>query len=429
MKAISRISFLIVIGLFALGACSEKSASDNEENGEVNLEFWTINLKKDYGDYFENLISEYEEEHNDVKINWVDIPGDDVKQKFISELSSDDVPDVVNLSSFLLLDLPDETLYPISELVDDSELNQYFPNLLDSLTYDGEVLGVPWYNGGPPIGLLNEEVYKEAGLDPDNPPQNWDELLDNGKAIHENESDMFGSNDFPSLEILMTNDIELLSDDGKEATFNTDEAVKFVDKFIKAYDEGSIAEGTAAETKGANATNVATYQQTLGNGLIGQNGRDSTTHLPDYEENAPNQFPNFKVFPSVTNNDEYAIKYTMSFVIPKESDHPEEAADFALYVTNAENQLEFSKEAPVFPSTEETLDDEYFTDIGDDTIEEKARSIQIDSLSDMVITNIDEELRNAYRVEIAAAMMGEKTTEEALDDAAARWNEELSKNE
>src|SRR5699024_8170698 len=125
--------------------------------------------------------------------------------------------------------------YPISELVDDSELNQYFPNLLDSLTYDGEVLGVPWYNGGPPIGLLNEEVYKEAGLDPDNPPQNWDELLDNGKAIHENESDMFGSNDFPSLEILMTNDIELLSDDGKEATFNTDEAVKFVDKFIKAY--------------------------------------------------------------------------------------------------------------------------------------------------------------------------------------------------
>src|SRR5699024_201924 len=110
---------IFVIGLFALGACSEKSASDNEENGEVNLEFWTINLKKDYGDYFENLISEYEEEHNDVKINWVDIPGDDVKQKFISELSSDDVPDVVNLSSFLLLDLPDETLYPISELVDD----------------------------------------------------------------------------------------------------------------------------------------------------------------------------------------------------------------------------------------------------------------------------------------------------------------------
>src|SRR5699024_3080051 len=159
------------------------------------------------------------------------------------------------------------------------------------------------------------------------------------------------------------------------------------------------------------------YQQSLGNGLIGQNGRDSTTHLPDYEENAPNQFPHFKVFPSVTNNGEYAIKYTMSFVIPKKTKYPEEAADFALYVTNPDNQLEFTKEAPVFPSTKETLEDDYFTDIGDKTIEEKARSIQVDSLSDMVITNIDEKLRNTYRENIAAAMMGDKTVEQALDDA------------
>src|SRR5699024_11315193 len=250
------ISLLLVITflLILLIGCSNSESTAQED--EVTLEFWTINLKSSYGDYIEGLISEYEEDNPNIKIDWVDVPGDDIEQKLISVMAGDEVPDVVNLSNYQVLSVHEGNLYPITELVDEEELDAYFPNMVESLTFDGETKAFPWYHGGPPIGLLNTEIYEKAGLDPEQQPETWDELLENGQVIHDSVPEVYGSNDFPSLEILMTADIEILSDDGKEAAFNTPEAVNFIEKFIDAYNSGSIAPGVAAATEGANATNV-----------------------------------------------------------------------------------------------------------------------------------------------------------------------------
>jgi len=420
------ISLLLVITflLILLIGCSNSESTAQED--EVTLEFWTINLKSSYGDYIEGLISEYEEDNPNIKIDWVDVPGDDIEQKLISVMAGDEVPDVVNLSNYQVLSVHEGNLYPITELVDEEELDAYFPNMVESLTFDGETKAFPWYHGGPPIGLLNTEIYEKAGLDPEQPPETWDELLENGQVIHDSVPEVYGSNDFPSLEILMTADIEILSDDGKEAAFNTPEAVNFIEKFIDAYNSGSIAPGVAAATEGANATNVTTYQQTFSNGLIGHNGRNGSTHLNVYEDTAPEVFDNLKVFPAVTDNGELARTNMFSFAVPQQSEHPEKAGDFALFFTNAENQLEFSKVAPVFPSTKESLEDPYFTENEGDTIYDEARRIQIETMDQLTINNVIQDLRNQYRREISAVMLGEKSVEQALSDAEEYWNEELS---
>lgn len=398
---------------------------DDVDDSEITLEFWTINLKKDFGDYIEGLIDEYEAENNDVKIDWVDVPGDDIQKKFIAELSSEDVPDVVNLSSFLLNDLPDGVLYPISDLADDSTLNQYFSKMLDSLTYDDELLGIPWYNNGPKIGLLNEKDYKEANLDPENPPQSWEEFFANSEKINNELSEVYGSNDFPTLEMLQAHGVDLLSDDGKEAVFNTDKAIDFVQMFVDGYDSGAIAPGTLAVV-GEVSGDVGSKQQTLANGLIGHKASESSTRIAEYEENAPTRFKDLKVFPAISDTGNYAINHTMSFVIPQKTKHPEEAADFALFVTNPENQLEFSKEANVFPSTKKSMEDEFFEveDSGD--IYDEARKIQVENMENLVITNIDIGLRELYQKEIEAAFLDNKTVEEALNDAVKKWDEKLN---
>lgn len=422
------ISLLLVIPLsliLLIGCSNSASTAEGDGDEEVTLEFWTINLKADYGDYIEGLINEYEENNPNITIDWVDVPGDDIEQKLISVMAGDESPDVVNLSNYQVLSVY-ENLYTITELVDEEELAAYFPNMLESLTFDGETKAFPWYHGGPPIGLLNTEIYEEAGLDPEDPPETWDELLENGQIIHDSIPGVYGSNDFPSLEILMTADIELLSEDGKQAAFNTPEAVSFIEKFIDAYNSGSIAPGVAAATEGANATNVTTYQQTFSNGLIGHNGRNGSTHLKVYEDTAPDVFDNLKVFPAITDNGKYARHNIFSFAVPQQSENPEEAGDFALFFTNAENQLEFSKLAPVFPSTAESLEDPYFTDIEGDTIYDEARRIQVETMDQLTINNVNQHLREQYRREISAVMLGEKSVEEALSDVEEYWNEELS---
>ena len=35
------------------------------------VKFWTINLRKNFQDYFDQLISDFEEQHPDVTVEWV----------------------------------------------------------------------------------------------------------------------------------------------------------------------------------------------------------------------------------------------------------------------------------------------------------------------------------------------------------------------
>jgi len=63
-------------------------------------------------------------------------------------------------------------------------LNKYFPQdywnnipkvLMDSVTFDGQVMAMQ-FNPGPIMMYYNRELFKQAGLDPNRPPQDWKEF-------------------------------------------------------------------------------------------------------------------------------------------------------------------------------------------------------------------------------------------------------------
>ena len=83
-----------------LSADADKSSSKN-----VTLDFWTIDLKATFGDFFNDLISKYEEENKGVKINWTDIPYADVQSKLVAAVAGGTAPDVVNLNTQMTLTL------------------------------------------------------------------------------------------------------------------------------------------------------------------------------------------------------------------------------------------------------------------------------------------------------------------------------------
>ena len=80
------------------GGESGKQSADKSSSKNVTLDFWTIDLKATFGDFFNDLISKYEEENKGVKINWTDIPYADVQSKLVAAVAGGTAPDVVNLS-------------------------------------------------------------------------------------------------------------------------------------------------------------------------------------------------------------------------------------------------------------------------------------------------------------------------------------------
>ncbi|MDA0266223.1 MAG: extracellular solute-binding protein, partial [Cyanobacteria bacterium] len=117
----------------------------------------------------------------------------------------------------------------------------------------------------------------------------------------------------------------------------------------------------------------------------------------------------------------------MNLVIPQSTDSPDAALKFALYVTNDANQLSFAKAANVLPSTVAALEDSYFTDPPADASPISiARSVSANQMADAeVLIPAMEDVKSLQKIiyeNLQAAMLGQKTVDEAIADAEAAWN-------
>ena len=73
-------------------------------------------------------------------------------------------------------------LASLNDLLTEDEINSIPQSSRDSLTFDGELLAIPW-NPGPILVHFNRGLMAEAGLDPDAPPTTWGDLKDAAMKI------------------------------------------------------------------------------------------------------------------------------------------------------------------------------------------------------------------------------------------------------
>jgi putative chitobiose transport system substrate-binding protein len=145
-------------------------------------------------------------------------------------------------------------------------------------------------------------------------------------------------------------------------------------------------------------------------------------------KNAPTIAKVSATAPQVTGETGKKNVAVMNVVIPRDSKQPDAALKFALYLTNDNNQLTFAKAAGVLPSTVKSLSDSYFKDVPTNasTID-KARAISAQELKQAeVLTPRLKDIKRLQKViyeNLQAAMLGEKTADKAVEDAASEWNQ------
>lgn len=159
---------------------------------QVELDLWTID---DPGEYHYVMADEFMAAHPDIKINVRTVQFEDMVNDLARGVATGDAPDVTYIdnpevalfaSRGLLLDLT-----PYIEKSDIVNTADIFPGPLASVTYDGGIYGLP--RGANTIALYyNADLYRAAGLDPDNPPKTWDELYEAAKALTDPENNVYG---------------------------------------------------------------------------------------------------------------------------------------------------------------------------------------------------------------------------------------------
>lgn len=418
-----KISLFIIIYCFLFLSLffsfSTASAEAAEEDDYKEIEFWTINLKSNYEDYFLEKIDEYQLKNPDIKIKWEDLSFYAVKQNLMFRMGGD-TPQLVNLSPELMSSLLHEKLlYPVSEF-DKDYSEEFYPKLWETSLYQGNIYAFPWYLSSR-IMAYNKEIFEIAGLDSTKPPETYEELYKAAEII----KDKTGVYAFmPKIKIyqeFLKSDIQLFEEkDGKLIpAFNTEKALEI----IRNYQELAAEDIIPPDSLTADF-NIA-VERYLENDLA------ILITAPQFLKKIENDSEYIRdmtgLAPLPTAEADILDTSLMNLVIPKNAEFKEEAAEFAAYITNSESQLEFSELTGVLPSAKtgkndfSNRDKDILNDYNNTHISltENARQILMINLEKTTdLTPLEKNANEIIKVmdqQFARAFAGKISAEEALE--------------
>lgn len=323
-----------------------QAASSGEE---VTIDFWTIDLKANFEDYFNDLIAAYEEENPGVTINWTDVPYDDIQSKLVTAVAGGTAPDVVNLNTQMTLTLAGQgALVDLNAEASEEQKSIYIESLWNSAKIGDSVYAFPWY-ASPDIMFYNTDLMAQAGLD--NPPQTFTEALEECEDFYNKTGAyLFMPDEF--FNILYEENIPILTDDNSAAAFNTQETADLLASYKQYTDEGVIS-----KTKWGDWDEELKLFESGKLAIVSSSG----SSLSRIKDEAPDIYDTIAISTPLTGSTGLSRNPLMNLVVPEKSDNHEAAINFAAYVTNDENQLAFCKLVSIFPSTKEASEDPYFT--------------------------------------------------------------------
>ena len=325
------------------------AATDNQAAAEpVTIEFWTIDLKAAFGDFFNDMIAQYESENPGVTVNWTDVPYGDIQSKLVTSVAGGTAPDVVNLNTQFTLTLAGQgALVDLNKEATDEQKSIYISDLWDSARIGDSVYAFPWY-ASPDIMFYNQSLFDEAGMEI---PTTFDEALEEAEEFYNKTGAyLFMPDEF--FNILFEEGIDVLNADKTAAAFNTQETVDLLSKY-KEYTE----KGVIPKTKWGDWDEMLKLFESGKLAIVSSSG----SSLSRIKDEAPDIYETIGVSTPLTGKNGLSRNPLMNLVVPQASKNHEAAIAFANYVTNDANQLAFCKEVSIFPSTTAASEDSYFT--------------------------------------------------------------------
>lgn len=426
MQRWKRLGVFTLLGLVLswLVSCGTGSApsSNNQSGGDRTIEFWTMQLKPQFDDYFNQLIATFEQQNSGVKVRWVDVPWTAMESKILTAVSARTAPDVVNLNPGFASQLAARNAWlTLDDRVPAEVRQEYLPNIWKASNLEGKTFGLPWYLTTR-VAIYNTDLLKQAGIA--KPPATYAELAQAAKAIKEKTGKYaFFTTVVPEdsaevLESFVQMGVPLLDEQGK-AAFNTPAGKAAFQYWVDLYKNGWMPKEALTE---GHRHAIDLYQR--GDTAVLASGAE---FLNTIAKNAPSIARVSASSAQISGSTGKKNVAVMNLVIPRETKHPDLALKFALFVTNNENQLAFARAANVLPSTLKALEDPYFKQPpANATPVDQARVISAGQLKDAeVLIPVRKDIKQLQKViydNLQAAMLGEKTVDQAIADAAQEWD-------
>ncbi|WP_412176380.1 ABC transporter substrate-binding protein [Halomonas sp. HP20-15] len=198
----------------------------------------------------DGLVADFEKEHLDIDVEAIYAGNyDDTRVRAMSAIEAGDTPQLSVLFSIDIYELLEQdAIVAFDDIVEsDAErewLDSFYPGLMENGRVDGKTYGIP-FQRSTIVLYWNKDAFEAAGLDPEQPPQTWEEMAEMGAAIREaSGGDQWGvmvpSTGYPYWmfqAFAFQNGHKLMSDDGTEVYFDAPAAIEALEYWVSLADE------------------------------------------------------------------------------------------------------------------------------------------------------------------------------------------------
>lgn len=227
------------------------------------------------GDATRRMIADFEAANPNIKVEGIGASSNELTSRVQADIAASRVPDVVQMVfSDLAYGVDNLGVVGLEDIIPGDELAAHFdgmsPKGLQLGVLNGKTYGLA-YTFSTPVLFYNADLFRAAGLNPDAPPQTWDEVKAAAIAIQENtEADgiatgIFGptAGDWLFQGVTRSNNGPILSADRKTLTFAEPAAVEAVTVLRDLYDTGAYTNvDITAAMEGMAAGKIGMYLQT-----------------------------------------------------------------------------------------------------------------------------------------------------------------------
>jgi len=267
MATYRRLSLLIIAALVVslASGCAKKDA------GKIKLVVWGLQSSEE-SKGLDAAVAEFERRHSNIDVRVLSMGAGGMNpQKLMTAIVGKVPPDVIHQDRFTIGDWASrDTFMPLDKLIardrkksDGIRPQEFYKACWAEATYKGKVYAIP-FNTDDRALYYNRALFREAGLDPNKPPQTWDELLDYSKKLTQYRKDGgfervgFIPNFGNSWLYLYSwqNGGEFMSTDGRKCTMNNRYSVDSLKYMTSVYDALKGVEGINSFSSGFKANEL-----------------------------------------------------------------------------------------------------------------------------------------------------------------------------
>jgi len=181
------------VGTVSLAGCSQSGASSGGGDSSPTTVTWWHAMGGNLGETVEQLASDFNEQSDDIRVET------SYKGSYTENLNSTisavrggeppTISQVFDVGSTLAID--SGFFQPIDEVMD-IDWSRYHDPVIDYYTFDGQINSLP-FNSSNPILYYNKDAFREAGLDPEAPPESFAEIRQFSETLVESGATKWGA--------------------------------------------------------------------------------------------------------------------------------------------------------------------------------------------------------------------------------------------